>query len=49
LLQGAFELVLAQEALLDEEAAEGSPGDAGRFHDRDIGTNLAEIKDSWAN
>jgi hypothetical protein len=46
LRQGKLELVLAQEALLDEEPAEGPPGKVGRFHEGGIGTSPAEIKGS---
>jgi hypothetical protein len=48
LAEGALELVLAQEALLDEQAPEGPPGDAGRFHNGDIDTNPAEVKSECA-
>jgi hypothetical protein len=44
LREGKLELILAQEALLDEEPAEGPPGEVGRFHGGDIGTSAAEIK-----
>ena len=39
-----LELVLVQQALLDENSSQGPPGDAGRFHNGDIDTKAAEIK-----
>ena len=35
--EGAFELVVGQKTLFDEQASKGTPGNAGRFHRLDIG------------
>ena len=35
--EGAFELVVGQKTLFDEQASKGTPGNAGRFHKPDIG------------
>jgi hypothetical protein len=47
-LEGAVELVLAEEALLDKEPAERPPRDVGRFHQMLIGTRPGEINSSRA-
>jgi hypothetical protein len=38
--EGALELVVVKEALLDKKAPQGTPGDAGRFHTIGIGPIL---------